>query len=43
MGLQADMAVFRELLGFKLPKLARHLQKLQQSTNEPSFEPPIIK
>lgn len=42
MGLQADMAVFRELLGFKLPKLARHLQKLQNSTNEPSFEPPII-
>lgn len=42
LGLQADMAVFRELLGFKLPKLARHLQKLQHSTNEPSFEPPII-
>lgn len=42
MGLQADMAVFRELLGYKLPKLARHLQKLQHSTNEPSFEPPII-
>ncbi|CRK91789.1 CLUMA_CG005420, isoform A [Clunio marinus] len=42
MGLQADMAVFRELLGHKLPKLARHLQKLQHSTNEPSFEPPII-
>lgn len=42
MGLQADMAVFRELLGYKLPKLARHLEKLQGSTQEPSFEPPII-
>lgn len=42
MGLQADMAVFRELLGYKLPKLAKHLEKLQGSTQEPSFEPPII-
>jgi hypothetical protein len=42
MGLQVDMAVFRELLGNKLPKLARHLQKLQYSTNEPSVEPPLI-
>ncbi len=40
-GLQADMAVFRELLGNKLPKLARHLQKLQNSPNEASFEPPL--
>jgi len=42
MGLQADMAVFRELLGYKLPKLARHLQALLGSTTEPSFEPPLI-
>lgn len=28
-GLQADMAVFRDLLGARLPKLARHLQRLQ--------------
>jgi hypothetical protein len=35
------MAVFRELLGYKLPKLAKHLEKLQ-ITQEPSFEPPII-
>jgi hypothetical protein len=43
MGLQVDMAVFRELLGKKLPKLARHLQKLQYPQNEPtSIEPPLI-
>lgn len=42
MGLQADIDVFRELLGNKLPKLARHLQKLQYPTNEPSVEPPLI-
>jgi Rab-GTPase-TBC domain len=42
MGLQIDMAVFRELLGKKLPKLAKHLQKLQYSTKEPSVEPPLI-
>lgn len=41
-GLQADMAVFRELLGNKLPKLARHLHKLQSlPNNEASFEPPL--
>lgn len=28
-GLQADMAVFRELLTTRLPKLSKHLQKLQ--------------
>ncbi|XP_039450504.1 serine-rich adhesin for platelets isoform X2 [Culex pipiens pallens] len=38
-GLQTDMAVFRELLGTKLPKLARHLQKLQGP--EGAFEPPL--
>ncbi|XP_053689421.1 uncharacterized protein LOC128738353 [Sabethes cyaneus] len=38
-GLQADMAVFRDLLGTKLPKLARHLQKLQGP--ECAFEPPL--
>uniref|UniRef100_A0A903WZV9 Rab-GAP TBC domain-containing protein n=2 Tax=Anopheles gambiae TaxID=7165 RepID=A0A903WZV9_ANOGA len=38
-GLQADMAVFRDLLGTRLPKLARHLQKLQGP--EGAFEPPL--
>ncbi|XP_058468020.1 serine-rich adhesin for platelets isoform X2 [Malaya genurostris] len=38
-GLQADMAVFRDLLTTKLPKLARHLQKLQGP--EGAFEPPL--
>lgn len=28
-GLQADMAVFREILSTRLPKLSKHLQKLQ--------------
>lgn len=28
-GLQADMAVFREILATKLPKLSKHLRKLQ--------------
>lgn len=42
-GLQADMAVFRELLGNKLPKLARHLHKLQNpnEASSMSFEPPL--
>lgn len=40
-GLQADMAVFRELLGTKLPKLARHLQKLQGPQDERALEPPL--
>lgn len=40
-GLQADMAVFRELLSTKLPKLSRHLQKLQGTSVEDSFEPPL--
>ncbi|XP_058814152.1 uncharacterized protein LOC131678032 [Topomyia yanbarensis] len=38
-GLQADMAVFRDLLGTKLPQLAHHLQKLQGP--EGAFEPPL--
>lgn len=33
-GLQVDMAVFRDLLGGRLPRLARHLQKLQGPLGE---------
>lgn len=40
-GLQADMGVFRELLSTKLPRLAKHLQKLQGLTGEGAFEPPL--
>lgn len=40
-GLQADMAVFRELLTTKLPKLAKHLQKLQGPQGENTLEPPL--
>ncbi|XP_039948063.1 extracellular matrix-binding protein ebh isoform X2 [Bactrocera tryoni] len=39
-GLQADMAVFRELMQTKLPRLAKHLQKLQ-GPSENAFEPPL--
>ncbi|XP_061401003.1 microtubule-associated protein futsch [Musca vetustissima] len=39
-GLQADMAVFRELMQTKLPRLARHLQKLQGPV-ENAYEPPL--
>lgn len=37
-GLQADMAVFRDLLGARLPKLAKHLQKLQGPMGEGELE-----
>lgn len=33
-GLQADMAVFREILSTRLPKLSKHLQKLQGPVGE---------
>lgn len=33
-GLQADMAVFREILGARLPRLAKHLQRLQGPAGE---------
>lgn len=33
-GLQADMAVFREILSTRLPKLSKHLQKLQGTVGE---------
>lgn len=36
-GLQVDMAVFRDLLGGRLPRLARHLQKLQGPLGEGNF------
>ncbi|XP_022104007.1 TBC1 domain family member 30-like [Acanthaster planci] len=39
--LSVDMAVFRELLHFKLPELAQHLDKLQKTTNDGSYEPPL--
>lgn len=40
-GLQADMGVFRELLSTRLPRLSKHLQKLQGLTTE-GLEPPLI-
>ncbi len=42
--LSVDMAVFRELLRFKLPELAQHLDKLQKTANDGmsgSYEPPL--
>ncbi|XP_037954566.1 uncharacterized protein LOC119684574 isoform X2 [Teleopsis dalmanni] len=39
-GLQADMGVFRELMQTKLPRLAKHLQKLQGPI-EHAYEPPL--
>lgn len=39
-GLQADMGVFRELMASKLPRLAKHLQKLQGPL-ENAYEPPL--
>ncbi|KAH8359418.1 hypothetical protein KR093_006536, partial [Drosophila rubida] len=39
-GLQADMSVFRELMQTKLPRLAKHLQRLQGPV-ENAFEPPL--
>lgn len=40
-GLQTDMAVFRDLLSTKVPRLSKHLYKLQGSLGEESFEPPL--
>lgn len=42
-GLSIDMAVFRELLRCKLPRLSRHLDVLQTSSKEgtTSYEPPL--
>uniref|UniRef100_A0A1B0DP68 TBC1 domain family member 30 n=1 Tax=Phlebotomus papatasi TaxID=29031 RepID=A0A1B0DP68_PHLPP len=40
-GLQTDMAVFRDLLSTKVPRLSKHLYKLQGSFGEESFEPPL--
>ncbi len=42
-GLQADMAVFRDLLSARLPKLAKHLQKLQGPMGEGEFLIEIVK
>lgn len=41
-GLQADMAVFREILSTRLPKLSKHLQKLQGTIGDSnSFHMPL--
>ncbi|XP_065163251.1 uncharacterized protein [Atheta coriaria] len=42
-GLSVDMAVFRELLRTKLPKLSKHLDTLQVASKEgtTSYEPPL--
>lgn len=42
-GLSVDMAVFRELLRTKLPKLSKHLDSLQLACKEgsTSYEPPL--
>lgn len=42
-GLSVDMAVFRELLKTKLPRLARHLEALQCAAKDgtTSYEPPL--
>ncbi|XP_017786846.1 PREDICTED: uncharacterized protein LOC108569698 [Nicrophorus vespilloides] len=42
-GLSVDMAVFRELLRTKLPRLSRHLDTLQVAAKEgtTSYEPPL--
>lgn len=36
-GLSVDMAVFRDLLKIRLPKLSKHLEALQQDTNGGKF------
>ncbi|XP_053597216.1 TBC1 domain family member 30-like isoform X2 [Microplitis demolitor] len=45
-GLSVDMAVFRDLLRIKLPKLSKHLESLQNNiknnTKGSSYEPPLI-
>ncbi|XP_064604966.1 TBC1 domain family member 30-like [Liolophura sinensis] len=43
--LSVDMAVFRDLLRWKYPKLSKHLNHLQQASGEkcagPNYEPPL--
>lgn len=43
-GLSVDMAVFRELLKSKLPRLSKHLDTLQAAAKEgtTSYEPPLM-
>lgn len=36
-GLSVDMAVFRDLLRLRLPKLSKHLETLQHDTNSGDF------
>lgn len=36
-GLQADMAVFREILANRLPKLSKHLHRLQKTIGESKY------
>lgn len=42
-GLSVDMAVFRELLKARLPRLSRHLDRLQNAAKDgtTSYEPPL--
>lgn len=42
-GLSVDMAVFRELLKSRLPRLSRHLDELQTAAKDgsTSYEPPL--
>lgn len=36
-GISVDMAVFRELLKLRLPKLSRHLDDLQKEASDGNF------
>lgn len=38
-GLQADMAVFREILANRLPKLSKHLHRLQKTIGDSKYFP----
>ncbi|XP_065332532.1 uncharacterized protein LOC135934584 isoform X2 [Cloeon dipterum] len=40
-GLSVDMAVFRELLRLRLPRLSRHLEALQAEASGAGYEPPL--
>ncbi|XP_059484396.1 TBC1 domain family member 30 isoform X2 [Neocloeon triangulifer] len=40
-GLSVDMAVFRELLRLRLPRLSKHLEALQAEASGAGYEPPL--
>lgn len=40
-GLSVDMAVFRELLRMRLPRLSNHLEALQTEAAGGGYEPPL--